>query len=1473
MEREYVIKLPESCNLLDYEEAFSKNVDECKKHDSITFDFSGMRWIGVLQTSLLFDWIHRMIRDRGKTVKAILPAEELRVGAEITDENQAVWFLSRISFFEELKKIGVTLSLNIKPGCNYGIAVFKDFSNTEELRSYERSLGRPSSYNQLLGGGDDVDLIRDGDLKDILLHELGDNAFVHGAGVDVRFAVSEYPKHDTFKWHGILASFGGRSYIEVVVSDSGKEGLLKKLASFVPEGYIPADADIKGKLSKDLKTVVYAFEFSSTSDEERRKQKVAEILKKDGEEYAYAIPTGLFHVASLCRIYGGQIIVRTGSVLVSIDYSILTKRLIKKKSNLAPIAGTHVLVRVPRNRDKIKQVQWRKPTTDYVPKKFLSISLGDINKQSATSSDFILKVQKRIEEVITECRQKDILQVAILCDGLQGDGLKVDTKTFSLLLVILSLIRRYDCALILFGVRNELMSGALKQWEFIQNKQQASPNGVIRLQEYRSFILCSDDFSETITFGNITLPDSTVKTETPIYGNYLEFNTESLFELYINALNKELRELIERPPVKYPNAHYLIEGKYYTHAYYEIRKLVSQQIARDMSGNYFRQLLLKRNIGTVFVITESFYEFTDYMTEKTKDVKWCKKIKDKERSSFIDAFNSRDKNKGFLILTDVVSTAKGVRNFLSLVPDSYIDEIKVFCFLDARVDEYEYILIERRDGPHKVSVLRILKKSINPIKELPSGTDYSKVLIIDKRTLAPTSYDNVEISLISFNELVDMAIESHAIFPGHILYKGKHYNYFLYFAQLFLNNKGKLEERLNNILITDHTKRGINNEEITVFYLDEQKGWENLIADYISTKGIAKYEAITFDQLKAPPPTLAMSSNNPTAILFIIPAIITGETARLCLEYAHRFKPTYIYIYILVARMDSTLLSFYRKIRGYGNCKNDSEDVYDCKNVFIEILSIFPIKAYTSKNSCPMCELEKVIIDVQHKVKNLKTYNYLSEIVNKRAKLFTKQEITLEDLDKGIVTPLSYKDKEKVIMRGYYEEAARNLEQREKLKTMLRNSVECQETFIEMVGEEFMSSHFSAEEVKEIIHTEYEGIENKVSAYKAIENTASVLIQKLDKERVSIKMLLGIYRLFPEMLSNSFKKMFSSAIEADNKEACEDLICLALLDPDSYLFAKLEDLKDIKNIGDDSWKKSLINQTKRFFNPQNKKSLKTPVEDFMELLWLLKRSTPWGTNIENLRLLIQIKDFLSIERLFNVLESEGINRVLAFVESLKKTNKQKNIDSLWNAIKIELKDIDKPVTAIKSTSVIMKKLIEKKYTQELLDTLEKLDGYGNALKEGLLTLFVNPIKVKMEIEKIKASKWPISDFDIRFRISHDQPGILFTLENLQTCLMNVIDNAVEFIRKNNNNPKLFPETFWMEFDFAGYTEDKLASIMYVRDNILWEDKIVPTGGMKQFALYCQKYSAALDFDPKKEDKHIKIQVIYNIDTTKRNNGG
>jgi hypothetical protein len=338
MSIKYTIIFPEYCNFLNFEDLLLFYFVKSSKYDDICFDFSELKWIGVLQASLIYEWVGEL-KYKKKNITIELPDD-------IEEKNQAMRFLSRINFFSELIEIGANVQPKVPLLRSSGLSAFKKFLNQSELFSYEEKLSIPDACNKLLGGGNDVDLIRDGDLKEILLHELGENAFIHGQGKTVRYAVSEFPVSNERKDHQYLSDFGGKSYIEVVVSDSGK-GLLKSLNDALPADYTP-DIIIKDKsiIDKDLKTILYAFEFSSTSNEKSRKERLSKILK-ESKDVTQAVPTGLFYVAALSRLYGGQIIVRTGNLFVSIDNSISLQPQISLKRKLATIKGTHILVRVP----------------------------------------------------------------------------------------------------------------------------------------------------------------------------------------------------------------------------------------------------------------------------------------------------------------------------------------------------------------------------------------------------------------------------------------------------------------------------------------------------------------------------------------------------------------------------------------------------------------------------------------------------------------------------------------------------------------------------------------------------------------------------------------------------------------------------------------------------------------------------------------------------------------------------------------------------------------------------------------------------------------------------------------------------------------------------------------------------------------------------------------------------------------------
>jgi hypothetical protein len=213
------ISLPEICGLYSYEQLAYRSMAETREAEQVRFNYLNVKWIGALQISLLFGWIEELLKcDRKVLIRLPEPSVASR----------AIQFLVRMNFFEELQRIGVEIEGFSDLPSTEGLAAFRCFSRQSELVSYENALTDQGSWLSLLGGGFDTEIIRDGHLRDILLHELGENAFLHGNGSSVRYTLIELPAKGAPDRGGFLAFFDSSPYIEIVVSDSGP-GLVKVL--------------------------------------------------------------------------------------------------------------------------------------------------------------------------------------------------------------------------------------------------------------------------------------------------------------------------------------------------------------------------------------------------------------------------------------------------------------------------------------------------------------------------------------------------------------------------------------------------------------------------------------------------------------------------------------------------------------------------------------------------------------------------------------------------------------------------------------------------------------------------------------------------------------------------------------------------------------------------------------------------------------------------------------------------------------------------------------------------------------------------------------------------------------------------------------------------------------------------------------------------------------------------------------------
>lgn len=684
------------------------------------------------------------------------------------------------------------------------------------------------------------------------------------------------------------------------------------------------------------------------------------------------------------------------------------------------------------------------------------VSVGELCEQCDSSATFIVRMEAEIVKSFELAERKDIPGVAVLCNGLQAE-----TKAFAAMLVLMATIPRRGRFLIVLGLRRDLLENALMQWEKIREMRKDRDLILERVRGYRSFVLACEDFSDIAQFGDTFHHDATVLVEPSISNSSFELSEADITAIYQQVIEGQLRKIIERAPVRHPNRYYLIENKYYTQTFYEIGKVVSSELASNLAVNFFRLIIQQHKIGAVFTIPEPLFTFSERLKNTVPGVRVYNRDSLGERSAFFEAIQGKENGTKLLILTDVICTANEVQKFVSLARSA--DEIVVGCFVDGREDRIPYLVIKAEDRAQSVSVLSLHTAPIKPIFDLPGDVDTSKILIVDPKTHAPTAYDHIQAPEILPGELLEKSIRNKSLYYGHLCFGGKHYSAFLFFARLFDALRGELHSWWNSTFDDLRKRRKIQPENIAVLYLDEKRGWEKLVPEYMSTKGVKRCERLTKEELDAPPEP----GERQEFVWFILPAMASGDTAMLCLEYGARvFQAREINISIIVARIDSGRLSFYQNITAYRDC-----------SVKIRALSCLPITAYSSNDSCPLCAADKLIEDLRLKISS---FEYMSGGIARAKDLFRLHEIVLEEL--GPVHPklATERDRDKALLAILYQEAIRSVEHRKSLVALMDKHGAS--LFLEMVGNEFLSDRFSSENyLKRAMYNRYSMLQTEAA--------------------------------------------------------------------------------------------------------------------------------------------------------------------------------------------------------------------------------------------------------------------------------------------------------------------------------------------------------------------------------------------------------
>jgi len=1420
------ITLPEVCGHYSFEKFLLNYRSAASRESELELDFTELRWIGLLPLSLLYGWIQRLRRD-GVAISILLP--------DHSSEWQVFRMLSGMGFLQALKALDVAIGGNLPVPSRGTVAVFQRFGSDSELKAYERALASAGRPDDLLGGGSDLDLVASGDFREILLHELGENAFSHGRGRGVRLLVTEQAARERPDRGGFESFFDGKPTLEVIVSDEGP-GLVTTLRSRLLDDWVPP-YEGKSSLSIGALTCSYALEFSSTSDPAARKERLRQVYNSN-DDFEEAIPTGLFYVATLVRRYGGQLIIRTARFCVSVDYTDPSQVTIKEnpiERQGASVAGTHVLVRVPRDAKGNLHKTARSSRSVSQAKICEGVEPTVLEEVWLTTNrephSFLLQIEQTIERLLSPLPKIDGNTLVFLANGLSAD-----TKTVSMLLAWLGTIPHRGWLILVCGLSEKLHAAATSQSALIAQLRSA-PHA--RFLGWQPFPVTGDESGTALQFGASGLDD---------------LEPVDFCECYTAALTHAVKRLLQREPVHHvekPNRYYLIEGKYYTQYFYEVRQLTSPELnplGSALAAALVVQWVRTREISAIFTVAEPLVEFTHVLARLLPTTRCLARHSTIRDGSFIHEFMMHDRSRKCLLLTDVVCTSQQLTQYFAMTPA--IENCQVAAFVDGRDSVLNYITATRSDRAHAVPVLAPFRRKIPAIADLPHEEGI-EILLIDQRTHAPTPRDEIGDVQLGPLDLLEAAGQARALLHGHFEVAKKHYVDLVDLPGLFESMQSRLEQFWSKTLKT-LAEHKIALEQISVLYLHEKMGWEHLVPRFMATKAVAECRPIYREDLFAPRAD-GEAHVKGKCVWFILPVIASGTTTRRCLEYAARMKPSApeegdmltparIVISAVLGRMAPSELAFYQGVSGYRRSQ-----------VQIEVLSFVPLPAYTSENECPICiTLRSFEINLRRIENCPSLYRFATE---------ARGELEVSDIsEQSPADGRGHSPDAAALaqMSALFEHGLRDIMMRKRLAELLDTNTGPL-NFLEMVGAHCDAARFSRSSVQTALYTRYELMRERTR----------LLLESPEPECLTTHRLLGAHILFPDLLTVEIKWLLSSAIQARSDAVVARLVLLMLIDPQRY-----GAVAAVAAHMTDNPPKQYVELLRELANCHLwfKGTRASGLEAFEHLLWQLRRSTDWGSGLEALRTVIKTySDTETIRTAFRKFELMAINTLFAKVLTIRSSDQS---SGLWSAVAVEGGDPDAQVDRISVLTQEMRALLSanpEDLRDEMLMRLDDLDQSGQTLANSLERLYTN---VGDAVEQVSLAQrfreLNKADLTVEFEIARDQPGVLFGVTHLTRLLEAFLENVAHYMANRASAEQGTAPKRWVKFFFKGFSLDRQAAVLEIYDNIPFDNPLVPTGGLKQVEEHCGVYGTLCTREPEPSNvTSARVLYLFRIDRSAR----
>jgi hypothetical protein len=292
------------------------------------------------------------------------------------------------------------------------------------------------------------------------------------------------------------------------------------------------------------------------------------------------------------------------------------------------------------------------------------------------------------------------------------------------------------------------------------------------------------------------------------------------------------------------------------------------------------------------------------------------------------------------VFIDVLCTGRFLQRFLRFFPAP--ERVSVIALVDARDSGRSYLTMEGRDHSVDLPIISVLKDRVSPIKDRPAGISFRNVLLVDRSTHAPTRFPGTD--RVGFDDLLLLrrADEAGALAAGHFSLKDHHYVYFLSFQRVFGELLVELQKWFDEQIAELTTTVGVEHLKVRTYCLDESTGLFQSLEHVLREKDFQPPKLLTREELFAPPVQPRIPNST---VWFVLPAMVSGITARSCLDFAEALGASTVQVSVVAARVDADVSRFYQGLQRY-------RDI----NTRFQFMFHVPLSSYL-EGQCPACAL------------------------------------------------------------------------------------------------------------------------------------------------------------------------------------------------------------------------------------------------------------------------------------------------------------------------------------------------------------------------------------------------------------------------------------------------------------------------------------------------------------------------------------